>query len=426
MSDPLYIGIDVGTSGCRAIAIDTSRQIVAESAVCMPAPEGNGVEQQQNPEIWWQALSAALKQLGESTDLRNSQAIAVDATSGTLLLCDEIGQPLTLALIYNDSRSRTEAEQIAAIAPPFSGAHGASSSLAKLLHLLPQAEESRYALHQADWLAGRLSGRFGISDENNALKLGYDPMGRCWPEWMAQLGIDKSLLPEVKRPGEPIDKINKFLADQFGLHPDTLIKAGTTDSIAAFIASGAKEVGEAVTSLGSTLVLKVISDYPIYDPLYGIYSHRLGDLWLTGGASNSGGTVLRQFFSNEQMEKLTPQLKPDEHTGLNYYPLPRPGERFPHNDPTLEPRLTPHPEDETRFFQGVLEGIARIECDGYTLLAQSGAPYPSSVRSCGGGARNLVWRDIRQRQLGVPMLEADHLEAAYGAALLALDGLPAS
>jgi len=322
--------------------------------------------------------------------------------------------------MYNDSRPAAEAEWIKAVAPPYSGAHGASSSLAKLLHLLPNTPNAHYALHQADWLAGRLCNRFGFSDENNALKLGYDPMGREWPAWLEQLEIDPALLPEVKKPGERIAIIDPSIATRFGLNPKTEIRTGTTDSIAAFIAAGATEVGEAVTSLGSTLVLKVISDYPIYEPSHGIYSHRLGDLWLVGGASNSGGAVLRQNFSDEAMAILTPQLNPDHHTGLNYYPLPAPGERFPINDPTLQPKLTPRPEDDVEFFQGLLEGIARIECDGYTLLAQSGAPYPTSVRSCGGGANNPAWKEIRARQLGVPMLEAAQQDAAYGAALLAL------
>jgi sugar (pentulose or hexulose) kinase len=83
---------------------------------------------------------------------------------------------------------------------------------------------------------------------------------------------------------------------RFAIPKDCVIYTGTTDSIAAFLASGANSLGEAVTSLGSTLVLKLLSSQKVDDSNYGIYSHRLGNLWLTGGASNTGGAVLKSFF----------------------------------------------------------------------------------------------------------------------------------
>jgi sugar (pentulose or hexulose) kinase len=106
-----------------------------------------------------------------------------------------------------------------------------------------------------------------------------------------------------------------------GLRRDCLVCAGTTDSIAAFLASGASTPGVAVTSLGSTLVLKLLSRTRIEDSRFGIYSHRLGDLWLTGGASNTGGAVLRQFFTDEQIKHLSCQIEPSTESSLNYYPL---------------------------------------------------------------------------------------------------------
>jgi sugar (pentulose or hexulose) kinase len=177
--------------------------------------------------------------------------------------------------------------------------------------------------------------------------------------------------------------------------------------------------GEAVTSLGSTLVLKVLSEEPIFAPEYGVYSQPLGDYWLVGGGSNSGGAVLRHFFNDAQMAELSSQLQPDNPCGLDYYPLLLPGERFPFNDPTLAPRLSPRPSDDACFFQAMLEGIAAIEKAGYERLAKLGAPYPVSVRSIGGGARNAAWTAIRARTLGVTMRRADAEEACYGTAVLA-------
>jgi hypothetical protein len=139
-----------------------------------------------------------------------------------------------------------------------------------------------------------------------------------------------------------------------------------------------------------------------------------------GGASNSGGAVLRGLFDDTAIARLTNALEPDSPTGLDYYPLVAPGERFPVNDPTLAPRLTPRPVDDTLFFQGLLEGIARIEAAGYCRLRALGAPAPTRVLSIGGGASNAGWTRIRARLLGVPVTRAPIQEAAFGSALLAL------
>lgn len=423
-NSPLFIGIDFGTSGCRAIAIDSAGVIVDSARQDLPLPKRNGTAVEQDPVIWWwglkQLISSLLKQITPET----IAAIAIDGTSGTVLLSDAAGRPLSPALMYNDTRAVEQARQIARCAVRESAAHGASSGLAKALWLL-EADKHRAerVQSQADWLASRLTGRPGTCDANNALKLGYDAVNRCWPQWLGHLALPESLLPDVVQAGTPIGNINPEIAAELGLPKTTMIVAGTTDSTAAIIATGASQVGEAVTSLGSTLVVKVIAERAIFAPEYGVYSQPLGGFWLVGGASNSGGTVLQQFFSDEQMAAMTPQLDPNRATGLDYYPLPGTGERFPINDPRLAPRLEPRPDDDLLFFQGLLEGIARIEQQGYRLLERLGAPYPISVRSAGGGAVNIAWTAIRQRMLGVPVLLPKHSEAAYGAALLARKGV---
>ncbi len=210
------------------------------------------------------------------------------------------------------------------------------------------------------------------------------------------------------------------MASELELPLDTLIIAGTTDSTAAFLATGAKEIGDAVTSLGSTMVLKVIHHEPINDPRRGIYSQPLGEHWLVGGSSNSGGAVLKYFFSDEEMLELSQKINPEKPTGLDYYPLLEPGERFPINDPKLQPKLTPRVKDDVIFFQALLEGIAEIEHRGYRLLEDAGAAYPHSVLTAGGGSINRTWHTIREQKLGVPVHVAHHAAAAYGSALLAL------
>lgn len=423
---PLYLGIDLGTSGCRALVINHAGTICAQAAQSLPAPRRDGVRVEQDPELWWEALAATLHKLAGHLSLRDIAALAVDGTSGTLLVCSAYGAPLAPALMYNDARSVCEADYIAEVAPRASGAHGRSSALAKLMHLQSKLGlRARYALPPASWLSFKLGAPLGVSDEHNCLKLGYDVIERRWPDWLDRLGVRRELLPRVAAPGGEIGTVRAAICGEFGFSPVTRIMAGTTDSTAAFIATGARLPGEAVTSLGSTLVMKVLSGQPIFAPKSGVYSHRLGKLWLAGAGSNSGGAVLQHYFSTEQMQAMTALLQPEHPSGLDYYPLLAPGERFPVNDPQLAPRLEPRPADDAQFFQGMLEGMARIERQAYQRLAELGAPYPVSIRSVGGGAKNEAWTKIRARLLQVPLLTPTQDEAAYGAALLARDGMSA-
>jgi sugar (pentulose or hexulose) kinase len=410
---PAAIGIDVGTSGVRAALVDAQGVQLGFGAASLAPGD------RRDPAAWWRAVEAALAALQASADLSGVRCIAVDGTSGTIVLLDESGQPMRHASLYNDPAPEAAVRAVAAAAPAGSAAAGAASPLAKLLAMQDAPGTARLA-HQADWIAARLGTPLGISDENNALKTGYDPQQRCWPGWLRDLGIRTSLLPDVVEPGTPIGTIDPTHATRFGLPADVLIAAGTTDGCAAFLATGAETVGEAVTSLGSTLTLKHLCERPIFAPQYGVYSHRLGDRWLAGGASNSGGAALARHFTPDALAALSARIDPALDSGLDYYPLPCPGERFPFADPHMPPRETPRPTDDVRFLHGLLESIARIEALGYRRLADLGGPALATVRTVGAGARNAAWTGMRHRVLGVDLIQARSEDAAMGAATLAL------
>lgn len=415
-----YLGIDFGTSGARAIAIDESGSIRTETS-CQWKTEAAASQ----AESWQAALFALISQIPAEVR-RQVKAIAIDGTSSTVLLCDRAGVPVTEPILYSDARGVAVMEKLRAIAPANHAVVSATSSLAKLLWWLHCSDvscnTSTYLLHQADWLAFLLHGKLGIGDYHNALKLGCDPEKLCYPDWMYRIE-NLPHLPEIVEPGAPVGEVTAEIGDRFGLPRDCAVRAGTTDSIAAFLASGASAPGEAVTSLGSTLVLKLLSCDRVDDARYGIYSHRLGDLWLTGGASNTGGAVLRQFFTDEQLANLSEKIPADAESPLDYYPLIKPGDRFPINDANLPPRLSPRPADDAEFLHGLLESIARIEARGYQLLQELGATELTRVYTAGGGAKNSVWSAIRGRLLQVPVEKSPYAEAACGAALLAMRGI---
>lgn len=95
-----------------------------------------------------------------------------------------------------------------------------------------------------------------------------------------------------------------------------------------------------MTSLGSTLAIKLVSRVHVADARFGVYSHRLDDAWLVGGASNTGGAVLRQLFTDDQLAALSEHIDPAVPSPLDYYPLPKKGERFPVSDPDMMPRFS--------------------------------------------------------------------------------------
>ena len=413
-----FLGIDFGTSGARSCVIDAEGAIVAEDA-----RDFGTLEEHERAGIWRDALWDLVASLPPPIRAQLSD-IALDGTSGTVLACDEELSPRHPPLLYNDDRAVEEARLIAKTATPGHPAAAVTSGLAKTLWLKKRLglTGARLYLNQADWLSGLLTGRVGMTDYHNALKMGLDLDELKWPAWVEYLA-DVDYLPVPIAPGAWLATVSRPRARYLGVNPGCMVHAGTTDSIAAFLAAGVTKSGDAVTSLGSTLVLKLLSDTPVESAEHGVYSHWFGSRWLAGGASNAGGAVLRQFFDDRQLAALSEQIDPAVASPLDYLPLPRTGERFPVNDPQLAPRLAPRPPDDAEFLHGLLESLARIEAEGYGLLATLGATPVSRVQTAGGGARNAVWARIRQRRLGLPVTRAAHIEAAYGAARLARDGV---
>jgi hypothetical protein len=388
----------------------------------MPAPFNENGLVTQHPAVWWKATRRVVQILAAQIDAKRIGAIAVDGTSGTVLGVDANGQPVGPAQMYNSRAAAEIVRSIAALAPPESAAHGATSALARAVAMQTQPGVIRL-IQQADWISGQFSQRFDVTDENNALKLGYDPVARSWPDWLAEVGLRPDRLSTVVPAGTAIGMIAPCRASALGLPVEVAIVAGTTDGCAAFLAAGAGRCGEAVTSLGTTLILKLLSDRPLFDSNSGVYSHRIENLWLVGGASNSGGAAIAKHFCVDRIRELSGKMTPNVPTGLHYYPLPGRGERFPRNNPDMEEQLEPRPESDVLFLQALMEGVTIVEKLGYDCLAELGAPSVKSIRTVGSGAKNPAWRAIRARMLGVPIVDALDHEAAVGAAKLARRGL---
>jgi len=422
MTATLAVGLDFGTSAARCCVIDARSRVpvLFEARHEFPAPRA------QTPEHWADALAELLTAIPHPVRRRLGRA-ALCATSGTVLFADAQRRAVGPALAYFDSRAASIGQQLRRQLPEPAQVEalarlvwlwrdlGSGKSLARVAH----------AMHQADWIVAQLIGKAPATDWHNALKSGADVAAARWPPAVAALPF-AGLLPPIVAPGSPLALVDPAMARQLGLPPLLRIHAGTTDANAAFLATGACRPGQAVTSLGSTLSLKLLSTRRVDAAAFGVYSHRWGDLWLASGASNAGGAALRQMFTDSELAALSARIDPETDSPLDLYPLPAPGERFPIHDPGMPPRLTPRPDDDVAFVHGLLQGLARIEAAGYARLVELGASRPTSVISAGGGARNPVLTRLRARAVGIPLLQADVAEAAFGAACLALPPLAAS
>ncbi|CAG9465822.1 unnamed protein product [Pedinophyceae sp. YPF-701] len=422
----LALGIDFGTSGCRVSVIDgESQQIVYEGA-------GKYVGEQDDPTASWrQAMVTLVTSVPEEVRARVG-SVAIDGTSGTTILVDiDTGDVLAEPKMYFEAQPAEAVAAVRAVAPENHTTRSSSSALCKLLTWytsgliaeLERAGKRPVLMHQADWAAWLLHGQW-CSDWNNALKLGLEPDTGTFPEWMTSKPWAKYLPPVAHAPGTVVAPVTATAAVLLGVPADCKVCAGTTDSIAAFLAAGVTEPGQAVTSLGSSIAIKLLSEVRVDDVERGVYSHRLDGSWLVGGASNAGCTVLRQLFTDEQIAELTPRLDPDTPTGLDYYPLPLEavGERFPVGAPDRRCKVEPRPDDDAVFLQGILEALTSVEASAYAVLAEMGATPVKEVLTAGGGAKNPKWQAMREAAIGVPVRAAEQGQASYGAALLALRG----
>ncbi|MCP9917186.1 FGGY-family carbohydrate kinase [Cyanobium sp. ATX 6F1] len=413
-SPDLALGIDLGSSGLRLALIDAQGTLLRERSGGYPLPF-------EQPEGWRQGLVELIGTLEEPLRARVG-AIAVDGTSGTLLLCGPDGSTRGPALPYHRACAE-QAEVLASLVSAGSPAASASGSLARALNLLGREgalDGSQHLLlrHQADWLMGWLLGHWRWGEEGNNLRLGWDLQRESWAGRIEQQPWS-SALPEVVPSGTALGPLGPVASEQLGLPETCQVVSGTTDANAAVLAAG-HGPGDGVSVLGTTLVLKRFVDAPLEGP--GLTNHRVGGRWLVGGASNAGAGILRRFFTSEQIEQLSRQIDPRRPSGLRLRPLPAPGERFPVDDPQLEPVLEPRPISDALYLQALLEGLTAIEAQGWRRLAELGAPPLERVISLGGGARNPQWRLLRQRALGIPVLNRPGLAPALGTARLALGG----
>lgn len=426
----VWVGVDVGTQSIRVAAVDDTGIVVGSGSHPLTGVR-DGPRHEQDPRLWWSALTSAVQAAMRTVEARRVGGLAIDATSGTILLADPGGIPLTAGLMYDDARATIEAEEVNAAGEDVWRALGYQRmqpawALPKLVWLLRHRPElarrsGTRLLHQADLLTWWLTGGPTATDASHALKTGYHLVDERWPrEVFDELDIPDGLLPAVRRPGSVLGTVCPDAAEQTGLPVRVPVVAGMTDGCAAQLGAGALEVGSWNSVLGTTLVLKGVTDQLILDPGGVVYSHRSPDgHWLPGGASSTGAGVLPRLFPGRDLAALDQAASQCEPASVVAYPLVSTGERFPFVAPEAEPFVLGEPRDEVDRYAAILQGVAFIERLCFDYLDRLGARADGAVSFTGGATRSRYWCQLRADVLGRGVRLPDNAEPALGMAVLA-------
>jgi D-ribulokinase len=422
-AEPVWVGLDLGTQSARALVVSASGR-VAGSASRPLASRRDGARHEQDPAAWWDALAGACRAALDGVAAERVEGVATCATSGTILLVDRSGAPLTPALMYDDTRADAQAQRVAAAGHALGHRVGAAWGLPKLLWLLehdpPPARGARLT-HQPDVVIRRLVGHDVATDASHALKSGYDVRRGRWPaDLLDTLGVPVQLLPEVVPAGARLGAVCARAAAATAIPAGTPVFAGMTDGCAAQLAAGALRDGAWNSVLGTTLVLKGVSPRRIRDPNGVLYCHRSPDGgWLPGGASSSGAGVLSERFPGRDLDELGRRAQAHERDAPLAYPLLARGERFPFHAPQARAFIVGEPGGEAQHFAALLQGLAYVErlCLDYVSLL--GAPVEGELSLTGGATRSRYWCQLRADVLARAVRLPEQAESAFGMTVLA-------
>lgn len=426
--DELWVGIDVGTQSVRVLVVSGDGTVHGRGNAPLTGSV-NGRRHEQDPASWWDALQTAAQQAMTSVGARALRGVALDATSGTVVLVDDHGEPLTPALMYDDTRAIVEAANATEVGGDLWRRLGYQRiqpawGLAKIIRLLGEytALSGAHVAHQADFLNAKLCGHRVASDLSNTLKSGCDLITESWPvDIMADLDIPESVLPPLVRPGEPIGAVCSDAARATGFPAGLPVYAGMTDGCAAQLGAGVVGSGDWNCVLGTTLVLKGVADGIITDPSGAVYSHRSPDgRWLPGGASSSGAGMLVRALPDGDLDALAAAAEPRLPADVLIYPLASErGERFPFVEPAATPFHLGTPRDDVERYAAITQAIAFVERLCFDHLDRLGAPVGGRRVLSGGTATSSFFNHLRADVMGHPVTVVEQAESAMGMAVLA-------
>jgi len=449
------LGIDIGTSGTKTLAIDPRGAILASATETYPCHFPKPLWSEQDPDDWWRATVRSVRKTMALARLKPAQVRAIGLSGqmhGSVFL-DKNDRVIRRAILWNDQRTAAECEEIERraggranlikmVANPALTGFTAPKILWLRNHEPKHFDRLRKVLLPKDEIRRRLTGEYAteVSDASGMLLL--DVARRTWSKkLLSALELDADLLAPCFESEDVTGRLTPEAAKQLGLTTDCVVVGGAGDCAAGAVGNGIVSTGVLSTSIGTSGVMFVHSDQVKIDPLGRIHTfcHSVRGCWHMMGVNLSAGGSL-QWFRNalcatdaaaarrakrEIYDLLADEAQkvPAGSEGLFFLPYLS-GERTPHADPDARGCFIGLTAAHTRghMVRAIMEGVVYSMRDSLEIIEGLGVPV-RQIRASGGGSRSPLWRQIQADAFGRKVVAINSEEgAAYGAALLATVG----
>ncbi len=449
--EPLFLGLDIGTSGVKAILVASSGEVVATALtpLTLQTPKPGWAE--QDPEAWWQATITSVRALLAKMPGANVASMGISGQMHSSVFLDANGEVIRPALLWCDGRTTKQCVEITQRAggegklrdwvrnPALEG-----FTLPKVLWLRDE-EPAAYArlskvLLAKDFIRFRLTGTMATEPSDASGTLMYDPARMRWSDHILKaVQVSKDLLPDVGWSSQVLGTVTGHVAALTGLAEGTPVVGGGADNACGAAGVGTITPGEAVASWGTSGTVLAPTAQPLVDPALRAHTfcHVTQGVWYIMGVVLSAGGAFswykdnfaRELDNNDQALRLLDEeadrVSPGA-DGVTFLPYLQ-GERTPHRDASARGAFLGLSLAHTRahMTRAVLEGVCFALNDSLSVLKELGLS-PRHLLLTGGGARSALIRRLQSEIFGVPVTTVNREEGpAYGAALLAAVGVEA-
>jgi len=445
MADSLVLGLDVGTSGVKAILVSPTGSVETAATVPLALDTPRPGWAEQDPDAWWEASAAAIRRVLEQRAGARVAAVGISGQMHSAVFLDKHGAVIRPALLWCDGRTTAECREIVERAggeahlrewvcnPALEG-----FTLPKVLWLRNH-EPTAFArlatvLLAKDFVRLRLTGTVATEPSDASGTLMFDPAHVCWSRAMLDaVALPRTLLPDVGGSAEVLGRVTEQAAALTRLAPGTPVVGGGADNACGAAGVGAIGPGEAVSSWGTSGTVLAPTAEPRVDPALRAHTfcHVAPGVWYVMGVVLSAGGAFawyRDRFARDLVQSDQPEARlvdeaaavPPGAEGVTFLPYLQ-GERTPHRDASLRAAFVGLSLAHSRahMTRAVLEGVCFALRDCVTILQELGLT-PASLVLTGGGARSAFIRRLQADIFGLPVTAVNREEGpAYGAALLA-------
>jgi xylulokinase len=444
----LFLGIDVSTTGAKALLIDETGAVAASATTPLTLQTPRPLWSEQDPHEWWKGTSASIRKALAEAGATGADVAAVGLTGQMhgLVLLDANREVLRPAILWNDQRTAAECAEIetrvgrAALVREVGNVALTGFTAPKILWVRNHEPEvyrkANLILLPKDYVRLRLTGEAAMDKADGSGTILFALAARTWSKRVLEaLDIPREWLPRTFEGPEQTGAVTPEAAAETGLAAGTPVMAGGGDQAAGAVGAGAVRPGVVSLTLGTSGVIFATTDSALVEPEGRLHAfcHAVPGKWHLMGVTLSAAGSLQWYRDTltpkESFAEIVAEAEqaPAGSEGVLFAPYLS-GERTPHPDPLARGSfvgLTLR-HQRAHLTRAVLEGVAFSMKDCFGLLQGAGLGAVKEVRIAGGGAKGALWRKIVASALGVPMLTVNSTEgAAYGAALLGGTGVGA-